>query len=111
MTTKQYAPIYLDNSGGLVLAGLRDMDGAYVNGATVNCTQLRLEDGGSDVSGITLPLAMPYVAASQGKYRGIIPHDVVLEVGKRYTIRIVADTGTLIATFNHAVVARVRGST
>lgn len=110
MSTKTYKEIYLDNSGGLVLNKLKDMDGAYLNAAAVTCTQFKTEEG-VDVTGVTLPLTMSYVAASQGKYRGILSHLAALEEGKRYVIKVVVDTGSLIATFNHRVVARVRGST
>jgi hypothetical protein len=67
---------YDDNTGYLILDELHDSanvddDGnptAYVNNATVTCEGIRTL-AGVMLTGMTFPVAMPYVTSSSGKYR------------------------------------------
>lgn len=63
----------------------------FVNDATVSVTVK--DAAGANVAGVTWPVAMPYVAASDGVYRAIIPHDAALVAGRQYTAEISVDAG------------------
>jgi hypothetical protein len=47
--------------------------GAYQNDATVTITELKTA-AGVDVTGVSLPISLTYVAASDGDYEGDIPY-------------------------------------
>ncbi|MEZ0155274.1 MAG: hypothetical protein AB9Q22_10295 [Candidatus Reddybacter sp.] len=74
------------NDQCITLTGLTDKtDGSFVNDATATVT---LQKYGVDVTGETWPLAMPYVAASNGDYRAIIQSDIDLSAGDNVTITV-----------------------
>ena len=74
------------NDQCITLTGLTDkISGAFVNDATATVT---IQKYGVDVTGETWPLSMPYVAASDGNYRGIIQSTVDLEPGDNVTVTV-----------------------
>jgi hypothetical protein len=64
---------------------------AYVNDATVSVTIKDL--AGTVVTGITLPVTLSYVAASDGIYRGVLDKALVLSPGLTYFAEITATNG------------------
>lgn len=67
------------NRAGLL--GLRDLEtGAYINDATVQARLLH-EDG-TEVPGVTWPVTLAYVTASNGEYRGAIHWSAQPRLGK-----------------------------
>lgn len=89
-----FSTLWIDNDMILRLT-LKDHNAVFINDATV--TLHTLEDTvGNTVSGITTPLAMSYIAASNGRYEATVPKEVVVVVGTRYdaTIRAVTPGGT-----------------
>lgn len=80
------------NTNVLELTGLRnEIDGAWINDATVQATVVDLD--GEEVAGETWPLSMPYVAASNGVYRALLVADLALTAGRPYRAIITVDAG------------------
>ena len=72
------------NDQCVTLTGLTDKtDGSFVNDATATVT---LQIDGVNVGGESWPLAMPYLASSDGNYRAIIQSDVEISDGDKVTI-------------------------
>jgi hypothetical protein len=66
---------YDDNTGYLILDELHDseaLEDVYINTATVTCESIKTLPGVL-LTGASFPIAMPYVPASKGKYRGKVP--------------------------------------
>lgn len=79
-------------------AGVKDVaaerDGAadpYLNSGT--CTVTVFGEDGQEVAGQTWPTSMPYVAGSDGVYRGTIRKDAALVLGGRYEAVVAFDAG------------------
>lgn len=78
------------NDQCITLEGLTDKtDGSFVNDATATVT---LKKNGVDVSGESWPLAMPYLAASNGDYRAIIQSTVDISDGEK--VEVIVDVTT-----------------
>lgn len=59
--------------------GLQDLDGTYINDATLTVT---LKDtAGTLITGQTYPASMSYVSASNGNYRGPISDSINVSPG------------------------------
>lgn len=85
--------LYADNDMTLEVSSLRDeVTGAYINDATVTVS-LADEDAVA-VTGETWPLAMSYIASSDGVYRATLKDTLTLAVGARYVATVIADAGT-----------------
>lgn len=80
--------LYVDNDMRLEVSGLRDLDGNYLNSATVSATIY--DSLGVAVAGQSWPLNLAYVLLSNGIYRGIIDDGAGFIDGKEYTIVIEA---------------------
>ena len=93
MTATQTFLTLTDNL--LTLSGLQNAaTGAYLNAATVtvSCTNY---DTGLPIAGASWPLALTYVAASNGVYTATLVHGLVTTVGQRIQAAITAvDAGT-----------------
>ena len=79
--------------------------GTYINDATVTAT-IKTKSG-STVAG---PIAMSYVAASNGLYRGTIADDLAVTLGVSYVAEITADGGAGLKgawSFPFTVVSRI----
>ncbi len=103
--------LYIDNHNLLRVDKVKDKrsGGGFLNSATVTAT-LYESDGSTEVTGQTWPVTLGYVAASDGRYEGLIDDVVVIVDGTRYLadIRIV-DSGTgLKAKILYKVTARPR---
>lgn len=98
--------LWVSNDNVCELSGLQNTaTGEYINGATVAVTIL---DGEDAIEG---PIAMSYVAESDGVYRGPIADSADLTRNQRYTARITADAGPgLFAQIDVPVWARTRTS-
>lgn len=98
--------VYVDNTNLIEVDGLADVDGSFINGADVEFT---IQDGdGVPVSGQSWPTPMPYVAASNGKYRGVLSASLVLVPDTVYYAIIDAiDTGN-VGHWEYAFTARTR---
>ena len=83
---------------------------AFVNDATVTVT-IKTEAGVAIV-GLT-DVAMPYVAASSGRYQGILPYaqTALLTHGERYFVEVTANRGTYRDFRRFQAIARYRGAT
>ncbi len=68
------------------------VDDSFILTATVTCTVFET-DGTTIVTGESFPLAMPFVAASNGKYQATLPDALALVAKKRYIVETVADDG------------------
>lgn len=68
--------IYIDNDMRVSVTELQDVDGNFLNAATVDVT---LQDAdGEEVDGMDWPLSLNYVAESDGIYRGLLQDTCVL---------------------------------
>lgn len=86
------AIVYVANTNVLDLIGLKSVvDNAYVDNATVTVTVK--DSTGTAVTGEAWPMAMTYVAASNGNYRAFLENDLALVAKKKYTAFIDADAG------------------
>lgn len=83
---------FVANTNVLDLIGLKEeITEAFINDAAVEVT---IKDGeGTNVGGETWPLAMDYVAPSDGDYRAFVSEDVELEANVKYVAYIDADAG------------------
>ncbi len=66
--------------------GLADDNGVFQNDATVTIEDFRDRETGALVTGITLPLTLAYVAASNGDYEGTILHTIAVTVNRWYIV-------------------------
>lgn len=80
------------NTVVLKLSGLRNRAGSYQNAATVTLLSL-VDRRGQSVSGITYPLTLSYVAASDGDYEAEISYDAGVVANNIYKGRIRAESG------------------
>lgn len=81
--------IYSKNDNLLELRGLANAaTGNYENAATVTATVVDSTD--TEVPGLSWPLTLAYVAASDGDYRGEIGDGASFVVGTDYTAKITA---------------------
>ena len=84
--------IFINNDSLIELIGLKNsLTDSYVNDATVTVTLY--DSTGAEVSGISWPLTMAYVTASNGDYRGTLDKAVVLITGALYKAVITALDG------------------
>lgn len=84
---------FVANTNLLELQGFKDeVAGTYINDATVTATVL--DETEAEVSGVTFPVTLDYVAASKGDYRAVLSEDLALTADKFYTAVITADGGT-----------------
>lgn len=84
--------VYLETSELVELQSLKDeVSDAFVNAATVALTFL--DSSGAEVSGETWPIAMDYVAGSDGNYQATVSENVDFQEGAMYFAKIVATSG------------------
>jgi len=104
-----HSALYVGNTSIIEVDGLADQDGTYQNDATVTLQSLVDKRTGVAVSGVTVPLTLSYVASSNGKYRGTIPHDADVTAGRVYiaTILAISSAGQR-AQWTETVIAQVR---
>ena len=84
----------------------RQTDNEYVNTATVTMT-LKTADG-VDVSG-AVDISLSYVADSNGRYQGVLPHDLVVTVGTTYYLEITAVAGSYTGLRRVVIIPQYRG--
>lgn len=99
--------LWVLNDNLLKMEGLRDANGAYQNSATVSLISL-VDKAGVTVTGITLPLALAYVAASNGEYRATIQDTANLVDDVTYIGIVTVDSGGLQARMSIETKARTR---
>jgi hypothetical protein len=100
--------LYIDNTGIVEVQNLRDVDGAFINDATVTLEDITAVVGGASVTGITYPLAMAYVTGSDGKYRALVPDDAGLTAGESYVAGVKAVKSGQVGRWNRDFIARTR---
>ncbi len=90
--------IYLSNDHLLELRGLKNIaTDAYIDDATV--TAILVDEDDAQVSGQTWPLALSYVAGSDGIYRGTLTDSLSLTVDRVYTAQITVSGGSNLAAY------------
>lgn len=98
---------FVANDNMMIVDGLRDIDGAYQNSATVQVISVT-DQVGANVSGQSFPLTLTYVAASNGRYRGVLQDSLALIDSQTYIATVTVDTGASQARFVVPFVARTR---
>jgi len=100
--------LFEGNDMVLEVSALRnEVSGGFLNNATV--TVSLKTSAGVAVSGSSWPLALSYVAASDGAYRATLADTLELTPGSRYLAEIIADGGAgLRAKWVTDCVCRVR---
>lgn len=85
--------LYLGNDSGLTATGLRnDAAGTYLNAATVTCQPYNVAVSGTETA-VGSPVALAYVAGSNGSYAGTLESSVIdggFAVGNRYRLAFTA---------------------
>lgn len=87
---------YVANDNILEVAELRDVDDAYVNAATVQCTGVTKVAGGA-LAGF--PITLSYVVGSNGIYRGTLQETLALEENAAYEATVTVSGGGFSAMF------------
>lgn len=82
------AELLVGNDHVVVLKELRDDNGNFISGATVEAT-LFLADGVTAATGASWPVSLPYTG-TKGTYSQAIPTGVVLQDNKRYVLKVTA---------------------
>lgn len=97
--------LLIGNDQTIELVGARDaVSGGYLNAATATAT-IKTKSGDT-VAG---PIAMDYVVASEGRYRGNIEDGVELTNNKVYVVEISIDAGAdLIGLWREEIPAHYR---
>ena len=96
-----------DNTHVVEVADLRDNAGVVETAATVTMTALVDKQTGAPVTGVTLPLSMPHVAA--GLYRATVPHGLSAVAGRTYLATIKAvGSQSFRAQWTETLVAEIR---
>lgn len=99
--------LLIANDNSLEVNGLRNaISGAFVNAAAVTATLKDMKD--VDIVGQLWPLALPYVAASDGCYRGILGNALALTHGQHYKLQIAAVGDGLTALWEAVIKAETR---
>ena len=101
--------IYVGNTHRIEVTGLKDADGAFQNDATVTLETLVDELTGTTISGVTLPLSLNYVTASNGDYNAPIPSDAGIVAPNSYigTIKAIASGGE-VGLWQETMIATIR---
>ena len=101
--------IYISNDTQIDVTGLQNAaDSSYLNAATVTAT---LKDSaGSEVSGVSWPLTLSYVASSDGNYSGTIDKAVSISEQVSYFLEITAAQGGIDAFWRIRLFAQYRSS-
>ena len=104
----EISTIFQNNDTLIELAGLQnETTGAYLNTATVTVTLI--DATGANVTGATWPMAMSYVAGSNGLYRATLGFDLPLTENGLYKANIIAIGGTgLRANWTANVICKKR---
>jgi hypothetical protein len=85
--------VFVANTNLLTLSGLKSqLAGTFINDAAVAVTVKNAATGVA-VAGQSWPLAMDYVAASDGDYRAVLVDGLALVAGQAYVAAIAADGG------------------
>lgn len=83
---------FVANTNVLDLIGLKnEIDDTFINSATVEVTIK--DDAGNNVIGQVWPLAMDYVATSDGDYRAFLSEDMELIANTKYIAYVEANGG------------------
>ena len=107
MAAVELLSLYHNNDNLLKLEGLTDEEtGLFINNATV--TAVLKHRRGGEVDGQAWPLAMAYVAASNGNYTGVIDAGINVVIGNRLTAEITVAAPGLDGFFVRHLVVVVR---
>lgn len=104
--------IYKDNDNLVEVDELKNSaTDAYINTATVNLTAIK-DAAGANVtgSGITFPIAMTYVASSNGKYQATVDKALALVAGHAYTAVIDAVSSGIDGHWEIPLTCKIRTS-
>jgi hypothetical protein len=71
---------------------INEVSGAYINDATVTATVVKKSDR-TEVAGVTWPIAVVYVAASDGIYRGTLPYTMDIADREKLIVLLEIDGG------------------
>lgn len=99
--------IYQGNDTIIELAGLKnEVSGAFINNATVNVTLV--DSLGVQVTGQAWPLALAYVALSDGAYRATLGFNLPLILNAKYSANVFVSAGGLVANWSIDVICKKR---
>jgi len=87
-----HSTIYIGNTHVVRLDKLRDELGFYINDAAVTLESLVDKQDNSAVSGLSVPVTMPYVSASDGRYELVLSHGVGIVAEHWYLADLLAVT-------------------
>ncbi len=77
-----HSTLHKDTTGIARVLGLADDDGNFQNDATVTLIAFVNRLTGVAIAGVSLPLTLAYVAASNGNYEGAIPPTIATVIGE-----------------------------
>lgn len=102
--------IYKDNDNLVEVDELKNSaTDAYINNATVTLTSIK-DAAGVTVAGVSFPISMSYVSASNGKYQATVDKAIALVAGQAYTAIIDAVSGSLDGHWEIPLTCKIRTS-
>ncbi len=101
-----HSTIYIATTTILRLSGLQDSDDVFQNAATVTLEALLKRDDDTVVTGISVPVAMPYIVASDGVYEAVLPSNLGVVAGEAYVATLKAISGILTSTWKETIRAK-----
>lgn len=97
-----HAILYKGTTSLLRLSGLQNESGAYVNGATVTLESLTERQTGDAVTGLSVPLSMPY-AGGDGVYEASLAATLNVDENGIYIAEIKAVIGGIEAIWKETI--------
>lgn len=86
--------LYVQNDSYLLINGLKDSQtGQFVNDANIVCNVTMSATGATVAGGVNV--AIPYLSATNGHYRGVLPGSAALTAGKSYLLTFTASNYNL----------------
>jgi len=98
-----HSEISVDSTRIARLTGLVDHNGDYINDATVTLESMTERVTGAAVTGVTFPVTLNYIAASNGNYEVEVSKDLAVVEGTFYIATFKAIKGTLEKVWKETV--------
>jgi len=103
--------LHYQNDNLIEVDGLKDSTAAGYADASADVKLTTIKDAdGNEVSGISFPLTLEYVAASSGKFRAVIDKALALVPEAAYTAIVDVAYGTLDGHWEMPLTCKVRTS-
>ena len=101
--------VYLGNDHILTVSGLRDgIAGTYYDDGDGSLSVTVKDESGDALSGVSWPVALSYVAASQGVFRATLPSEMSFEEGDNLVAHVTGTLGGFDVDIRRKLIGRLR---